>query len=891
MHSLPLPYAIRLFVCFFLCGGDDDYWVLSTPFPVMFYGANYSEIACSTNANLQFSSDPERYTSTTNINQIPSNKMDGAIFAFMTDMRTDVYAADDFYSGMIGVAPQRIFVIDWQGSFYSNDQPVRFQVHFREDSAIISLLYGVGSNFKAPLMDPHDGDAFYVGVQQFGETGPFTRYDGDLSDFLLLNFDPKPAVIFSGLPTQPLLIQRGDVVKLSLSKPADLTLISAVDLTLTCLSPNVATLVIPLHLCPTVEGAELCINATVVDFNASLYSIDVEFVCTTTAAIPSDAYFLPQPFSVSIHLPRLRFHNVPTMVLTVPKSDAAMAPPSGAVLTLVKPEDLELPASITFTLTCTMVSAPTLSFPLTLCAAADDACVDQTDVKFSTSSNMPSGDYVCVSALVTGTNVSSLYSLPGTLTIGVLRPSAGVTMKQSWAIPLSIEGFINHDWFGTWASWTLKLPFPVSVYGVRYEVAGISSNGNLQFTFRYRSSGWSNYDRFWSIPSNDFGTTLSAFTAPLVQTQLHSGVVGEAPNRIFVIDYQGRRYYSSNTNPIRFQYLLYENSSHQAVIYSGAINTTQPWMNHGIAVGMQSKEYRVFSIFDGELTDTTRIDYFNLQLQLSDIPTMPLRAPTGATVTLVQPTDIEITHSTNYILTCTSTTATSLFFPLRLCAAADMDCTPIKVAEFSTTTVTIPVTYTCTSSFVGLPSLVYSLPTAFTVRMLPPLTTTNEWRLTVSGPVGFMTRTFSHTDTSRSPVELPVQAGDRHAVGASATSLTHWMSGSNCRFTRYSPGYIEPNQVASDTNTPSSRAFASSWVGGDGNLYIHSGYDGDQLSSDLWRFTRTTGQWSQLSNPTSSLAVVYGNRGQPSNNTNPGARVQACSSVDDLGDLWLFGTY
>lgn len=434
-------------------------------------------------------------------------------------------------------------------------------------------------------------------------------------------------------------------------------------------------------------------------------------------------------------------------------------------------------------------------------------------------------------------------------------------------------------------AWTIEFPFPVRVYQQQYQRAGVASSGNLQFTSS--PYGWQVNPTISSLPANQFGTCLFAFGTFSRTTRVQSGVMGEAPNRIFVIDWQAHRGYTG-AQLIRLQYLLYESGNHVAVSYSG-IELNDPWSYARMAVALQSSQLELATAFRGRLTESTRLDYQVPELRFSGVSAAPFCALTGvAQVTLVQPADVDITQSTDYTLTCTSTTAINLTFPLRLCAA-DAACTPLTIADFSTATVTEPTTYTCTPSFVGLTSLVYALPVAFSVTLLPRLTCTNEWSLTVSGPVGFPTRVYANADAINSPIEVVIQAGERAAVGVDPISLTHWMKGSNCRLNEFPAGHVEPNGAASDANTPSPRAYALSWSGKDGHLYFYSGESTVDFPSDLWRYSRTSGQWSQLPSPTSNLAV-HGIRGQSSTEATPGQRRKACSVVDDVGDLWLFGT-
>ena len=440
-----------------------------------------------------------------------------------------------------------------------------------------------------------------------------------------------------------------------------------------------------------------------------------------------------------------------------------------------------------------------------------------------------------------------------------------------------------------YSPWTLELPFPVRVHNGTYRKVGVSASGNIQF-----SSPWGN-DNDWSssysleqLPSTQFSTALFAYQTTMALTAVRSGVVGQAPNRTFVIDCQ----HTLNSASVRLQYLLHEQpfGSRLSVIYSGFPDVVNPWATAQIAVALQSRDLNVAVKFDGTLTGTTRLDYNQYELYFSGVPTAPIRALDGAAqITLVVPDGLEIAESADFTLTCTSATANQTF-PLRICANGDAGCTPLTTVGFSAAGVTAPVSYTCTSAFVGLSSLDYSLPAPFLVTLLPPVSVDNDWTLTVSGPAPFPTRVFTNADATQSPIELPVQAGPRAAVGSDVASLTHWMSGSNCRLSPDAPNQADPSGAATDANTPGARMYAASWTGKDGQLYLFSGSGAESLVADLWRYSPLSGQWTQLPSPT-SREPVYGARGQSSNETTPGARQQGCVAVDDNGDAWLFGEW
>jgi N-acetylneuraminic acid mutarotase len=95
---------------------------------------------------------------------------------------------------------------------------------------------------------------------------------------------------------------------------------------------------------------------------------------------------------------------------------------------------------------------------------------------------------------------------------------------------------------------------------------------------------------------------------------------------------------------------------------------------------------------------------------------------------------------------------------------------------------------------------------------------------------------------------------------------------------------------------PGGRANAITWVDKNGNLWMFGGdgIDGSSTTAshlgDLWLFNPTTSGWEWVSGPNSGdQAGVYGTKGTPDVNNNPGARDSASVWQDSVGDIWMFG--
>ncbi|HET9495022.1 MAG TPA: hypothetical protein VFR15_12395, partial [Chloroflexia bacterium] len=120
---------------------------------------------------------------------------------------------------------------------------------------------------------------------------------------------------------------------------------------------------------------------------------------------------------------------------------------------------------------------------------------------------------------------------------------------------------------------TIALPFPFQLYGVTYNSANVSTNGNIQFTTT--NIDWQNV----CLPAASFGPTIFAHwdnlnTVPHANCAGYPGgvcgifttVSGSAPNRTFVIEWR-TIYQYLGAPPVNFEVLLHEGRSDFDVVY------------------------------------------------------------------------------------------------------------------------------------------------------------------------------------------------------------------------------------------------------------------------------------------------------------------------------------
>jgi N-acetylneuraminic acid mutarotase len=117
-----------------------------------------------------------------------------------------------------------------------------------------------------------------------------------------------------------------------------------------------------------------------------------------------------------------------------------------------------------------------------------------------------------------------------------------------------------------------------------------------------------------------------------------------------------------------------------------------------------------------------------------------------------------------------------------------------------------------------------------------------------------------------------------------------WMSGANVV---NQPGTYGAQGTAAAGNVPSGRNQAVSWTDAAGNFWLFGGQQAPTATSDiflndLWKYS--AGQWTWMSGSSApNQAGIYGTLGVAAAGNVPGARCQAVSWTDSIGNFWLFG--
>jgi hypothetical protein len=141
---------------------DDGTTTIALPFNYNFYGINYNTAALCSNGNIQFNTVNTAYVNAC----LPATGFTDAIYPHWDDLRTDIPAGTGIFTSTSGVAPNRIFNIEWRASYYSpSGVTINFEARLYEGQQRVDFIYG---NLNGT------GGSATVGIQH-GNT--FTQYE------------------------------------------------------------------------------------------------------------------------------------------------------------------------------------------------------------------------------------------------------------------------------------------------------------------------------------------------------------------------------------------------------------------------------------------------------------------------------------------------------------------------------------------------------------------------------------------------------------------------------------------------------------------------------------------------------------------------------------------
>jgi len=126
-----------------------------------------------------------------------------------------------------------------------------------------------------------------------------------------------------------------------------------------------------------------------------------------------------------------------------------------------------------------------------------------------------------------------------------------------------------------------------------------------------------------------------------------------------------------------------------------------------------------------------------------------------------------------------------------------------------------------------------------------------------------------------------------HSLFGQAGQWT-WMNGDTMS---NSQGHGGSQGVPGPLNTPPALERVNSWIDLEGNLWLYGGDGVSGHSGDLWKYDIPSNMWAWMNGPgAGGQTAVYGTKGIPAPNNNPGYRLFSfCTWTDLAGNFWLFG--
>ena len=149
--------------------GDDVNTNISLPFPFTFYGQNFTAANVSSNGNLQFTSNSTAFT---NVCPFPVASLNNLISPYWDDQRTD-RAGGGIFTSVSGVAPNRIFNIEWRTvTFSSPETALSYELRLYETTGQIDFIFG---NVTGNATNTN-GSSATVGIQKGTGSGGATDF-------------------------------------------------------------------------------------------------------------------------------------------------------------------------------------------------------------------------------------------------------------------------------------------------------------------------------------------------------------------------------------------------------------------------------------------------------------------------------------------------------------------------------------------------------------------------------------------------------------------------------------------------------------------------------------------------------------------------------------------
>jgi hypothetical protein len=157
---------------------DDCSYPVTLPFPFVFYGQSFTALNAVSNGNLQLASGNAAFSNFC----LPYSTASYVIMPYWDDLLF-INGNEGIYTSTSGTAPNRIFNIEWRGSYYSGGGNINLEARLYETTGQIDFIYGVVAE---------GGSSATIGLQRAtGSTfDQFECETGNITPGLKLSFLP-----------------------------------------------------------------------------------------------------------------------------------------------------------------------------------------------------------------------------------------------------------------------------------------------------------------------------------------------------------------------------------------------------------------------------------------------------------------------------------------------------------------------------------------------------------------------------------------------------------------------------------------------------------------------------------------------------------------------------
>jgi len=172
--------------------GVDVVTTVALPFPITIYGVAYTSARVTSNGNMQFTTSSGLFTNSC----LPAAAMGVALLPHWDDMQTSG-TGRGIYTSVTGVAPGRVFNVEWRTFLYGTANALNFQARLFEDNSKVEFIYGVVAQ---------SGSSATIGIQHATEAPTqFGCNSGGIAAGLKLTFTPNtnPALLCAGASAAP----------------------------------------------------------------------------------------------------------------------------------------------------------------------------------------------------------------------------------------------------------------------------------------------------------------------------------------------------------------------------------------------------------------------------------------------------------------------------------------------------------------------------------------------------------------------------------------------------------------------------------------------------------------------------------------------------------------